>query len=66
MFLKMFTLQTWLHRRVIKLITLSVKKKLNLEQVGQVKFFYSLAHSNDIDPLDICKFILMYLSEVFA
>lgn len=65
MFLKMFTLQTWLHRGVIKLITLSVKK-LNLEQVGQVEFFYSLAHSNDIDPLDMGKFILMYLSEVFA
>lgn len=61
----MFTLQTWLHRGVIKLVTLSVKE-LNLEQVGQVEFFYSLAHSNDIDPLDMGKFILMYLSEVFA
>lgn len=24
--------------------------------MGQVEFFYSLAHSNDIDPLDMGKF----------
>ena len=39
MFLKMFTLQTWLHRGVIKLITLSVKKNLILNKWDKLNFF---------------------------